>query len=620
MKEVRRAFNYPQFKCQVLDYDSILNMADGLEIKSIEFDEILEIGGELVTYTDDNHPLVFSGAFRKSNTLIVNKEYYYEHKKEIDILIMMLCEKANTKEINVYQTSLISDELITGLGKNKNIKIINLGTKNDVYLLREKDYEVLNNGFINIVDTYGVSKDLENNYDSMIKFNQRKKLVAGFNYQYLTNEDLSFLINMELSEEDLNNLKYLNENASIEIFFDDCKQIVEVMNRFKELGQERKYTIYINEKKEFNEYLMQHIDDIDKNTKIDVGLLETVDLGLYLKYEERLIDMIMPAMDLSPFEKYLYAYNIVKKFKKYKENEDDKSSSRLLYNLLDSEYMVCVGYTALFCDLLERLGIPNVEYSVRLANGLENLKADTLVLPDYYDEEKKEEVLIEKSGHARCKVNLVDPKYGIDGYYIADPTWDNDMEDDFYNFCLMTNDEYLGINKNSFVDIKSHDELYFVHSLEEFYYKLNFLLDKNPDKKVNNFIKSFIEELKKLDPMFYMKLIEKYPILETRYIKNLEKEMIQDILLDVGEQIINKTNNFVSGAKIIECIKYLYNNVYGMSEVEASNKLMETLKRNRERQEEAFPIRYKIDSNGVSMVIQNAVNKFDLEDSFEYKI
>ena len=59
------------------------------------------------------------------------------------------------------------------------------------------------------------------------------------------------------------------------------------------------------------------------------------------------MNIIKPAINLSPFERYLYAYNITKLFKKYKEsdnkndsrkrNEGENEEKMLLFLYLDSE-------------------------------------------------------------------------------------------------------------------------------------------------------------------------------------------------------------------------------------------------------------------------------------------
>ena len=60
---------------------------------------------------------------------------------------------------------------------------------------------------------------------------------------------------------------------------------------------------------------------------------------------------------LSPFEKYIAAYDIVKTLKRYK-GKDEGHRSRQLYAIMGGDLMVCVGYANLLENLLSRIGIP----------------------------------------------------------------------------------------------------------------------------------------------------------------------------------------------------------------------------------------------------------------------
>lgn len=102
-------------------------------------------------------------------------------------------------------------------------------------------------------------------------------------------------------------------------------------------------------------------------------------------------------------------YDIVKVYKPYKKekNRDSYSKSRSLHNILD-EYnssMVCVGYANLLNALFNELDINSISMG---------LIADT---------NNREE-----SGHQRLIVYLNDEKYNINGYYLCDPTWDNNSK------------------------------------------------------------------------------------------------------------------------------------------------------------------------------------------------
>lgn len=112
---------------------------------------------------------------------------------------------------------------------------------------------------------------------------------------------------------------------------------------------------------------------------------------------------------LSPYEKYIAAYNIVKSFKEYNYYLDNKDFDQLIsdqsrnpYLVLINEYIVCAGYVLLLQLLLNKLDIPSHYWMLNIS---EKSESDSL-------------------SHARLYVNIVDDKYDINGYFMCDPTWD----------------------------------------------------------------------------------------------------------------------------------------------------------------------------------------------------
>ena len=99
-------------------------------------------------------------------------------------------------------------------------------------------------------------------------------------------------------------------------------------------------------------------------------------------------------LNLSPMEKIMYAYDIVKK-RIYKNNENNLSSSRNIDEVLDSDYIVCVGYARLFNALISFLGI------------------------------ESKMILSDENEHARSLAYVKDKKYNIDGFLVFDPTFDS---------------------------------------------------------------------------------------------------------------------------------------------------------------------------------------------------
>ena len=82
-----------------------------------------------------------------------------------------------------------------------------------------------------------------------------------------------------------------------------------------------------------------------------------------------------------------------------------------------------------------------------------------------------EEKSIDLAGHARVIVNINDPKYNISGVYVVDPTWDNDLENDYYNHALMSFDKTC--NEKRMSNLSFEDLIMNVKSMDEFNNKAN---------------------------------------------------------------------------------------------------------------------------------------------------
>lgn len=108
---------------------------------------------------------------------------------------------------------------------------------------------------------------------------------------------------------------------------------------------------------------------------------------------------------LSPFEKYLYAYQIVTQFK---YTMDEIFQSRDIARILSGKNIVCAGYTALLSELCRRCGIICKKQLVHVYDTGEPMLEPEAV-----------------ANHQECMVYLDDPKYGIKGFYISDPTNDS---------------------------------------------------------------------------------------------------------------------------------------------------------------------------------------------------
>ena len=106
---------------------------------------------------------------------------------------------------------------------------------------------------------------------------------------------------------------------------------------------------------------------------------------------------------LSPYEKFLYAYQIVTQFE-YKESQD-KKDARDIVRIINNNFqdIVCVGYASLLSALCKLIGIECVTQNVIV------LKKEMPLTPN----------------HENCCVKIQDYRYRIDGIYYCDPCWDS---------------------------------------------------------------------------------------------------------------------------------------------------------------------------------------------------
>lgn len=135
---------------------------------------------------------------------------------------------------------------------------------------------------------------------------------------------------------------------------------------------------------------------------------------------------------LSPIEKLMSAYiNITSKKYLQEENYEHVAQSRSIYGVLNGDKIVCVGYANLLKSMMEQISDENVKIFVNIVN----CKSDE---GDVY--------------HANNIVRIKDEKYGINGYYYLDPTWDSSTDEVRLNHFLIPISD---IKEISLIDIKS---------------------------------------------------------------------------------------------------------------------------------------------------------------------
>lgn len=441
-----------------------------------------------------------------------------------------------------------------------------------------------------------------------------KELIGYYTYDVLMSMDESSKLHLfnPLTDDEIEYFKILKGGTVCFLYY-DYKNILDSIEKLERINPNFKYHVKVNNdnKHLFNQELFTRAK-ISNKIELELGFMN-MEIEKYLSYEKYLYELIKPAVNLSPYEKFLYAYNITKHYKQYKEvSDDDKFKSRKLYEIIDNdEYMVCVGYANLLVDLLTKLGIESTTYSVGVDVGFDSVD----VLSEY-----SEDAISKYGGHSRVIVNLVDPKYGIDGIYQSDPTWDNVIGEDSYVYSLMTfNEAHLA--KRYLYQDKSEYSLLSSTNLEEFYENVNRYMDRlinnytyaikfTEEKAKLRVVSDLLDIIKKLDSSFFNCLVNKYPDIDKKDIIAITKNYI-DFLYDVGKYIVSKVNNPVTISQIKPCINLLYSKFYGLNEEDTKKAVDRTIEYNKKRMSKCFPKTYKINPDGSEEEYSYLDNKFE---------
>ena len=626
---------------EIYTLEELLKQINNLKIDVIQIskDTLMNRDGKTVKFLEtdyDNHYRI-KKEWDDSYNLLINEEYYLQNREEVNKLIEEICNKTTEKEITISDNCLITSNILKLLANNPNLEKVTLTSKyeknpNKQFILTKEIYKLFKESSnIKSISTPAISEELQENFDSLIEYNIKRYLIGTDNYSNLQDENYSLSIRNNLKEEEINNLEYICDNKKIRISIDDYNNVSKILDKLISLNKNVDIEINVNEKEKFNQSTIYINSDKYKSLNIKINSnLKTLKLDDYKRFENIIYSFLKPIenKNYSPLEKFLYAYNITKRFKKYKEvpKERDKMDSRNIYDILFNDYMVCAGYANMLQDLLTKLGISAIEKSVMVG---------------VHEEERY------YAGHARVFVNLIDEKYGINGIYTSDPTWDNDLIEDYYNHSLMTTEEvnvenlkFGGLLKDSY-STTVIDKVLLIESitLDEFYKKINIIINKHinnyfkdNNKKVsseeikedtNNFYKHITKDLlnfiKEIDIEKYNELINKYKeyINITKYDKNYNeiiKKSFSNIIEELGDYFVSKMNNKVNGKTIIDAAMVINKDIFSLTKEQEDELRTHLIDVNKERQQYYFPKR-KIENVRTGEInYENEDNKFDLKE------
>lgn len=566
---------------------SLSNYKEILYVDKVVLEDIGNLG-------DFNASLVF-----KSKTLYIDRKYYNNSKKEVEDIIRYVIKYTTESEFSIVSKVLITSNILDSFKDTDYISELYLGDSLDnSYMLTYENYIKLKRTYLNCVYTNTVEDCLMENFDDFIGYNKNRNLINYYTYKDLQN--LSNIYIYEVDIKQLNNFKYIKD-ATIILRGYSYKYVNLIYNHLDKYNKKNEVVIDIGtEKEKFNSYLKEN--EIDNRVKINISTstISTISFELYKKVERILYDIIRPALLFSPFEKYIYAYNISKLFKDYKENKEDKTQSRDLYKILFNDYMVCVAFSNLFGDLLTKLGIENEEYCVRIDTSFDEV--------DPSDQNYVINHKISEGYHSRRLVHIVDLKYKINGYYISDPTWDNDLNQDLYNYLALTHNEMLDNYRYNHFDKEDLSEMFFSNTKDELYIKMNFFINKYNYlyPNVKKFIQYFVELLSKIDYKFASYIYNKYD-----YIYNSDWDTNSTLMIDeIFSHVESKINNVIPLDTILSAVRFIYLKEYGYNLSNIEDAINNMKEENAYRNSLDFPTRYKIFKDNKIEEIYPHQNKF----------
>jgi hypothetical protein len=615
-------------------------------------DRSIRVSGKVIEtkITDEEQPLALPQKDTLTyhpKALYIDEDYYHHHKQEIEDLLQKVALQKQMTNFIVKGFDEIDERVLYCILKNESIKELTLKTGDKTYPFTKELFDLFKGTHVESITTDVISDELNETFDPLIYENYHKNLIGYFSYKSLQEEDDLYLTN-SINIDELPNLRYINPNRKILLSIKEPIEIVRVLEALDKYNLPNQVVIRLEDRHLFTKLInttkLSNTSNIYVNsseTEKDEGLGEgIISLDTYLSYENRLNKMVEGLESLSPYEKYLAVYNIVKKYKPYKENEDSKSDARNIYDILDNEYMVCVGYAKLLEDLLGRVGIEAYALSSSVDVGFDHADPKAEVLGD--------EFVTTWGGHQRCIVNLTDPKYGIDGYYMADPTWDNNFKVDSYTHSLMSMDEYDHLDRANYnkLSIYEPQTLLDTKSLQDFFDRCNYILNKErlehgfeggrPGTKKNaitykdefdlqiKFIQDTVAFLEKFDSRFtafeeeinaLKKEYSNYYYLHSKdknaYFEG-QKEMYTSIneqiisLIDrIGDMVVSKTlDKTISLDTLAQGIKETYKLTnQEKTEGEINEMVKETMDKNRKLGPGDYPVRKKIMPDGEVILI-----------------
>ncbi len=516
-------------------------------------------------YTTEDNPFSLEKSIFDS-ALHINYDYFQENSKEIIDKVCAIIKGLASNTISLDK-EFITKETMEAIVVNQNIHRVTLGL-NDKYILEKDLYDILSkSAVIEEITTFDVDSELNDNYDLRLTARMNKNIGnSNVSIKHILNSN-SFTIDSRDLLEVLEVIKHRNEDLPLDtiiINITDYNDLKTFINHIVSIYKDVKI-IFNLDFKNFNTDILSDLTEYKNIVVKEDGHEITLDLAI--KKELKIRELLTPVEsikdELSPFEIYTKLYQITKEFKPYNEVEkgDDLGKSRTLSKLLFNEYIVCAGYANLLQEFCKRYDIDTYYMSVGVI-------------------QKDSKTVNDTAGHARLLVKMKDEKYGVDGLYVSDPTWDSG-DYSRYNHILMTFDEIkrelkgeITFNAYDFLNVKNKEEFYALANNPAARSKLSFL-----SLNIKDFDEDSFEKICRVSTFHYDFYLNNADSLERMadYCVNFHQDAINgnDILRSLIT-IYKLENPNIEDNQIIEYFKKIKNNLKEKEDIDHPTIVMES--------------------------------------------
>ncbi|MCI8331089.1 MAG: hypothetical protein HFE04_03205 [Bacilli bacterium] len=370
------------------------------------------INGEIINYTKDIPPKTIQIKKRDlDHSTIINYLKSDEHT-EINYEFIEGKIKITKTDENTVKVSIITKDISIAAKLLEKIK--------EEYKIEELEIEILSKEF---------------NEKPYIKLKENYELIKNYSktisIKYVEYNEVSRIIK---NEEEINAFIKVN---SLEEIIEFYELIPNLKNYEIDLSRVNKYI------EEFNYTELKNINQKTKLTfkygpdsSYTINLKELIDLRNSIMWFRSFIN----DPDLSPCEKLMYAYDIVKtfKYKLSKNDENDKLVSRSPHLILDpnNDCIVCVGYASILEEITNF-----IDPGLSITSTSSHIDGEPNDL------------------HARNIVRIDDEKYNIHGIFTLDATYDSEIIDEEVRKLLGSNYTSLDLYIYFMIPLKKYNDM-----------------------------------------------------------------------------------------------------------------------------------------------------------------